>query len=35
MVNTVDAKLPGNMYATPGYMFLWLPILYDAGCARQ
>ena len=35
MVNTVDAKLAGNMYATPGYMFLWLPILYDAGCARQ
>ena len=35
MVNTVDAKLAGNMYATPGNMFLWLPILYDAGCARQ
>ena len=35
MVNTVDAKLAGNMYATPGYMFLWLPVLYDAGCARQ
>ena len=34
-MNTVDAKLAGNMYATPGYMFLWLPLLYDAGCARQ
>ena len=34
-MNTVDAKLAGNMYATPGYMFLWLPILYDAGCARH
>ena len=34
-MNTADAKLAGNMYATPGYMFLWLPILYDAGCARQ
>ena len=35
MVNTVVAKLAGNMYATPAYMFFWLPILYDAGCARQ
>ena len=34
-MSTADAKLAGNMYATPGYMFLWLPILYDAGCARQ
>ena len=34
-VNTVDAKLAGNMYATPGSKFLWLPIPYDAGCARQ
>ena len=30
-----DAKLPGHMYAIPAYMFLWLPVLYDAGCARQ
>ena len=34
-MNTVDAKLAGNMYATPGYMFLWLPFLGGAGCARQ
>ena len=30
-----DAKLAGNMYATPGYMFLWLPFVWGAGCARQ
>ena len=34
-MGTADAKLAGNMYATPGYMSLWLPFLYDAGCARQ
>ena len=34
-MNTVNVKLAGNMYATPGYRFLWIPILYDAGCARQ
>ena len=35
MVNTVDAKLAGNMYATPGYMFLWLPFLWGGDCTRQ
>ena len=35
MVGTADTKLADNMYATPGYMFLWLPIQYDAGCACQ
>ena len=34
-VRTADAKLAGHMYATPAYMYLWLPILSDAGCARQ
>ena len=34
-MNTVDAKLADHMYATPGHMSLWLPFLYDAGCARQ
>ena len=34
-MNTLDAKLAGNMYATPGYMFLWLPFVWGAGCARQ
>ena len=35
MVRTADAKLAGHVYATPAYMYLWLPILSDAGCARQ
>ena len=34
-MRTADAKLAGNMYATPGCMSFWLPFLYDAGCARQ
>ena len=34
-VGTADAKLAGHMYTIPAYMFLWLPVLYDAGCARQ
>ena len=34
-VGTADAKLAGHMYATTTYLFLWLPFLYDAGCARQ
>ena len=34
-VRTADAKLAGHMYATPAYMYLRLPILSDAGCARQ
>ena len=34
-VRAADAKLAGHMYATPAYMYLWLPILSDAGCARQ
>ena len=34
-VRDADAKLAGHMYATPAYMYLWLPILSDAGCARQ
>ena len=34
-VGTADAKLAGHMYATPAYMYLWLPILSDAGSARQ
>ena len=34
-VGTADAKLAGHMHATTTYLFLWLPFLYDAGCARQ
>ena len=34
-MGTADAKLAGHMYAIPTYMFLWLPVLSDAGCARQ
>ena len=34
-MGTADAKLAGNMYATPGYMSLWLQFLYDGGCGRQ
>ena len=34
-VGATDAKLAGHMYATPAYMYLWFPILSDAGCARQ
>ena len=30
-----DAKLAGHMYATPAYMYLWLPFVWGAGCARQ
>ena len=30
-MGTADAKLAGHMYATPAYMYLWLPILSDAG----
>ena len=29
------AKLVGYMYATPVYMYLWLPFLWGAGCMRQ
>ena len=35
---TADAKFAGHMYATPAYMFLWLPFLGGGGgasCARQ
>ena len=34
-MGTADAKLPDHMYAIPAYMFLWLPLVYDAGCARE
>ena len=34
-VGTGDAKLAGHMYATAAYMFLWLPFVWGAGCARQ
>ena len=34
-VRAANAKLPGNMYASPAYMLLWLPYLRGAGCARQ
>ena len=34
-VRAADAKLAGEMHASPAYMLLRLPILYDAGCARQ
>ena len=34
-MGAADAKLAGHMYATTTYLFLWLPFLYDAGCARQ
>ena len=34
-VRAADDKLAGYMYASPGYMLLWLLFLYDAGCARQ
>ena len=34
-VRAADAKLAGHMHASPAYMFLWLPFLYDAGCACQ
>ena len=30
-----DAKLAGHMSAIPAYMFLWLPFVWGAGCARQ
>ena len=26
-VGTADVKLAGHMYASPAYMFLWLPFL--------
>ena len=40
-VGTADAKLADHMYAIPALpalplaLVLWLPVLYDAGCARQ
>ena len=34
-VAAADAKIAGHTYATPAYMLLWSPFLYDAGCARQ
>ena len=34
-VRAANAKIPGNMYASPAYMLLWLPYLRGAGCARQ
>ena len=34
-VRAANAKLPGNMYASPAYMLLWLPYLRGASCARQ
>ena len=34
-VRAADAILAGHMYATPAFMYLWLPILSDTGCARQ
>ena len=34
-VGTADARGAGHMYAATTYVFLWLPVLYDAGCARQ
>ena len=34
-VGTADAKLAGHMSAIPAYMFLWLPFVWGAGCARQ
>ena len=34
-VGTADAKLTGHMYATPTYMLLLLPFLWDADCASQ
>ena len=30
-----DANLAGHMSAIPTYMFLWLPFVWGAGCARQ
>ena len=34
-VPAADAKLVGHMHASPAYMFLWLPFVWGAGCARQ
>ena len=34
-VRAADAKLAGHMHASPAYMFLWLPFVWGAGCARQ
>ena len=34
-VRAADVKLAGHMYATAAYMFLWLPFVWGAGCARQ
>ena len=34
-VRAADAKLAGYMHASPAYMFLWLPFVWGAGCARQ
>ena len=34
-VRGADAKLAGPVYATPAYMSMWLPFVYNAGCARQ
>ena len=34
-MGTANAKLAAHMYAAPAYMLLWLPFLYNAGCARQ
>ena len=34
-MGTADAKHTGHMYVTSTYMFLWLPFLWDADCARH
>ena len=34
-VGTADASRAGHMYASSANMLLWLPLLYDAGCACQ
>ena len=34
-VGTTDGRSAGHMSAIPAYMFLWLPFVWGAGCARQ
>ena len=34
-MGTADAKLADHMYASPAYMFLWLPFLWGGDCTRQ
>ena len=34
-MGTAGARIAGHVYATPGYMFLWLPFVWGADYARH